>query len=239
MQENLTSKIKNCAYPGRGLVQGISEDSKSAFQVYWIMGRSENSRNRVFEVENGKLSTQAADPALCEDPSLVIYDAMLEAGASYIVSNGDQTTTIQAFLNDDKSFKAALDTREREPDAPNYTPRISGMVQKSDEQLEFLFSILKANKVNPELSDRHYFSKSQVAPGTGLALTTYIGDGNPLPSFCGEPFELPLQGTAEDILNLYWDTLNEDNKISLAIKTIDLASGNSSILIKNKYTKKG
>ncbi|MBF0198054.1 MAG: inosine monophosphate cyclohydrolase [Planctomycetes bacterium] len=237
-ENNFCQRIQKCPYPGRGLVMGVLEDGKTLAQLYWIMGRSSNSRNRIFSAKGAMLETEAADPALLEDPSLVIYEAMLEWGDSYLVSNGDQTRTVYQSLAAGHSFESALCSRDREPDAPNYTPRITGCIDTKNSEPFFRFAIIKANSSDPKLSDRNFFYKEKIAPGTGFLLTTYEGDGNPLPSFQGEPVATPLMGHHETILTHYWDALDTDNKVSLALKTIDLASGVSSISIKNKNIKK-
>lgn len=231
----LTEKIRKVSYPGRGIVQGISSDEEYLIQLYWIMGRSENSRNRVFQADQGVLETAAADPKLLQDPSLVIYEAMLETKPYYIVSNGDQTRTIHEQIKSGGTFAEALMTRDREPDAPNYTPRISAMIEMSQGKIHHSFSIIKANPDCPEESLRHFFYRDHIEPGQGLTLTTYQNDGSPLPSFNGEPYTLPLQGSPEDIMNTFWGALHEENKISLALKAISQNSGQSTITLRNKY----
>ena len=235
MKAELASRIKGNSYPGRGLVQGISDDGAMAYQLYWIMGRSVNSRNRIFVADRGTLATKAADPAKCEDPALVIYEAMLEKGAHFVVSNGDQTRTIAEGLNRQTSFVEALLGREREPDAPNYTPRISGQLDLPAGGPVFWFSIIKANSHDPTHSVHHFFRRDFMVPGTGMGLTTYEGDGKPLPSFVGEPMLLPMAGSVQDILQQYWEALDADNRIALALKSIPLQGGPSKIQIINKY----
>lgn len=236
--ENFQKRIKACSYPGRGIVLGFSETGKELVQVYWIMGRSENSQNRVFEIEDGILRTKAADPKKMQDPSLVIYEAMKEIGKHYIVTNGDQTETVFQALKNGRSFESAIFEREREPDSPNYTPRISGLVTIGSE-CQFLLSIIKANRHEAAKSDRFFYNISDIEKGNGYCLTTYMSDGNPIPSFEGEPFQVPLKGSAEDILNEYWNGLNEENRISVAVKMIGLDSGSSKILIHNRHDIKG
>ena len=222
------------SYPGRGIIIGSSADSKEIWQFYWIMGRSPNSRNRIFEAEGNILSTKAADPAKCEDPSLVIYKAMLETDKQFIVSNGDQTQTVFDALKKGSSFETALNSREREPDAPNYTPRISALVSLEAEP-KFTFSIIKANSANADISDRNYYYKNEIAPGTGYCITTYLGDGNPIPSFDGEPYSVSLPSDKDEALQKIWNALDPDNKVSLALKSINLESAKSEIKIINKY----
>jgi hypothetical protein len=237
MDVNFQQKVAENVYPGRGIVMGVSE-AGLLLQLYWIMGRSENSRNRVFQREGAVLRTEAADPAKMKDPSLVIYEAMLESGHDYIVSNGDQTRTVyQSLLGGRGSFETALVSRDREPDAPNYTPRITGMISLGAGVPFFRFSILKANACDPLLSDRNFFYREAIASGSGLLLTTYQGDGSPLPSFSGEPVAVPMLGAPETILEHYWQHLDSDNKVALALKVIDPQTGESSILVKNKHKK--
>ena len=210
-------------------------DAGDAIQLYWIMGRSDNSRNRVFEAEGTVLRTKAADPSTMKDPSLVIYEAMLEHGDHYIMSNGDQTRTIfQSLQHGPDGFEKGLICRDREPDAPNYTPRITGMVTLTRGIPFYRFAILKANQADPSLSDRNFFYREKIKAGEGLLLTTYEEDGNPLPSFSGEPVPMPLSGSPEEILETYWAALNPDNKISLAIKVISPKDGSSRLLLKNR-----
>lgn len=233
--ETLNSHIGSNPYPGRGLAIGLAANGDAWQQVYFIMGRSPNSRNRQFSVVGGTLETQPYDPSKVEDPSLIIYEAMLEAKDSYLVSNGDQTRTLCDGLMAGKSMREALAVREREPDAPNYTPRITGALDFSDTSPSIALSILKANKIDPAKTDRHYFYPA--LPGSGLAygLTTYMGDGNPLPTFVGDPLILPLEATAESTLELYWNALDEDNRISIAVKEIAIDGSSSRIVSKNKY----
>jgi len=221
-------------YPGRGIVVGVSGDAKEIWQIYWIMGRSPNSRNRVFEVEDNILSTKAADPEKCEDPSLVIYKVMLESKNQFIVSNGDQTQSIYDALIEGGTFESALNKREREPDAPNYTPRISAIVRLEDEP-KFSFSIIRANTANPEISDRNYYYKNEIAAGSGFCITTYLGDGDPIPSFEGEPYAVTLPADKNEALKKFWDALDSDNKISIALKSINIETAESEIKVINKY----
>lgn len=221
-------------YPGRGLVIGKA-DENTWLMIYWIMGRSTNSRNRRFVVDGQTMRTVPVDLSLVADPSLIIYEVMLNLPGIYIVSNGDQTRTIHDALKAGGTFEAALSTREREPDAPNFTPRISAMLRLENGTVSTVLSILKANPLDPAYSDRYYFYPSMPKAGFGLGLTTYSGDGNPLPSFSGEPLLLPLVGTAEQVLETYWNALNAENRISLAVKEISIPSGESRIIVKNRY----
>lgn len=221
-------------YPGRGLVIGLSELPSAGLELYWIMGRSENSRNRRFVADGTTLRTAPVDEAKLADPSLVIYEAMLELLRIFLVSNGDQTRTVYEALRWDGTFDGALATRKHEPDAPHYTPRITGMLDLRGETPTAALSLLRPSTFGPAQTDRYTYRPSLV-PGFGYGLTTYAGDGNPLPSFSGDPLLLPLAGTAEEILSTYWDALNAENRVALALKHIPLDGGPSTILIRNQY----
>lgn len=233
--KNFTEHLKQNAYPGRGIVVGRSSNEEAWFLLYWIMGRSENSRNRRFAVEGRTLRTEPFDPQLVSDPSLIIYEAMLELPGLYLVSNGDQTRTLYDMLLAGGSFGAAMALREREPDAPNYTPRITALLDLRDPQPSLVLSILKANPFNPALTDRTIYRPALPAAGFGLCLTTYAGDGNPLPSFNDDPLPVPLEGSAEAVLETYWEVLNADNRISLALKRVPVDGGTSEILVRNRF----
>lgn len=232
---NLQNHVAGNPYPGRGLIIGKSASGDAWQQVYWIMGRSPNSRNRQFSMDGGVLKTEPFDASKVEDPSLIIYEAMLELDGKFLVSNGDQTRTLFEGLSAGKSMKDSLVTRDREPDAPNYTPRITGMLDLGGATPEIGLSILKANKIDPAFSDRHYYFPQESTAGIGYGLTTYMGDGNPLPTFVGDPLLFPLAATAEETLDTYWNALDDDNKISVAVKTIALDGSSSSIVMRNKY----
>jgi IMP cyclohydrolase len=232
---NFESHIERNRYPGRGLVVGRASADDAWLLVYFIMGRSEQSRNRRFVAEAGSLRTEPVDPSLVEDPSLIIYEAMLDLPALFLVSNGDQTRTLFDVLKAGGSFDEALSTREREPDAPNYTPRISAMLDLRGPRPELALSILKANSTDPALTDRTTFRPAPPPPGFGVALTTYQGDGSPLPSFEGDPLLLPCSGTPEEILDSYWSALDADNRISLVVKRIPSDGGQSSLVLRNRY----
>ncbi|PYI50041.1 IMP cyclohydrolase [Paenibacillus flagellatus] len=228
-------RLQTNPYPGRGIVIGLTPDGTRYVQVYWIMGRSENSRNRVFiEEANGFVRTEARDPAKLTDPSLIIYYPVRHTGQAHIVTNGDQTDTIYEALKEGRSFEQALTTRTWEPDAPNYTPRISGLVDLSDANCAYKLSILKTNMGDPSQTMRHFFHYEQGVAGFGHCIHTYAGDGNPLPSFQGEPVLMPLFDDIGRTASFYWERLNEDNKISLLVKTIDKASGQTETVIRNK-----
>ena len=234
LEANFKSRIVDNSYPGRGLVMGQA-GSGQLIQLYWIMGRSENSRNRRFECENGVLKTVAADPAKMRDSSLVIYEVMLDWNGTFIVGNGDQTTTVYRSLHIGSRFDSALLSRDREPDGPNFTPRITGMIQLGGARPFYSFSILKAAIGATDFSDRNFFYKEVIPSNIGYMLTTYEGDGDPLPSFQGEPVPMPLEGKEVDILEKYWENLDADNKISMALRSIDPETGESEIMIKNGY----
>ncbi len=222
-------------YPGRGLVVGRAEDG-AWLQVYWIMGRSAGSRNRIFVAEGSELRTQPADAGEgTGDASLTLYEAMLELPAVHLVTNGDQTRTIADFLAAGASFEAALETREREPDAPNYTPRISGMLDLRTGEPTLALSILRASPADPAHTDRTTFRPAPPPRGLGLALTTYQGDGDPLPPFAGDPLWLPLSGSAADVLEAYWAALDTDNRVSLAVKRIPAGGGPGEIQVRNRH----
>ncbi|MBN2804632.1 MAG: inosine monophosphate cyclohydrolase [Deltaproteobacteria bacterium] len=219
-EQNLLSHIKNNTYPGRGIVIGRMEKSDNFAIVYFIMGRSVNSQNRRFSFEGERLWTEPVDESKVTDPSLIIYDAMLALPKIQLVSNGDQTTTIYNGLKNGGTFTDALSTRNREPDGPNFTPRISGMISFKESLPKIEMSILRANSQNSDETDRITFMPALPQKGTGYALTTYMGDGNPLPPFNTYPIILPLTGTIDDILNTYWNALDNDNKVSLAVKEV-------------------
>ena len=234
--QNFTRHLVANPYPGRGLVLGRAASDASWLQVYWIMGRSENSRNRVFVAEGGELRTEAANPAKLADASLILYEAMLELPGAYLVSNGDQTRTAYDVMEAGGRFEDALEMREREPDAPNYTPRISGLIDLRLGEAAFALSILRANAAEPALTDRTTFRPASPPPGFGLGLTTYQGDGSPLPSFRGEPLWLPLSGTADEVADAYWHALDRDNRVSLAVKEIP-AAGATRIVLRNRFSR--
>lgn len=233
---NFRRHLQENRYPGRGLLIGLSEDGESWLQLYWIMGRSPNSRNRIFVADGGELRTAAADPAKLEDPSLIIYAAMLELPALYLVSNGSQTRSIRDAIASGGTFEGALATHEREPDAPNYTPRISGMLDLRSSAPALALHSIRANAADAARSDHTAFWVSPPPPGLGRCLTTYQGDGKPLPPFAGAPLWLPLDGSPSAVLTSYWGALDEDNRVSLALKVIPVASGESTITIRNRFT---
>ncbi len=221
-------------YPGRGIVLGQTPDGRSLVQVYWIMGRSENSRNRVFFEEDGAVKTRAFDPSKVKDPSLIIYATSRVHGASHVVSNGDQTDTIRQALELGGTFEGALRTRTFEPDAPNYTPRISGMTSVGGPGVAYRLSILKPVAGDLHACVRQFFEYEQAIPGVGHCIHTYRGDGDPLPAFAGEPYPVPLANELEAIAGTFWDTLNAENRISLWVKLIGAEDGAVQTKIVNK-----
>jgi len=236
-------RIRGVSYPGRVVCLGKKEDG-TLVQVYSIMGRSANSRNRIFDVVHGKgqVYTEAADASKVEDPSLIIYNALIELNKQYIVTNGDQTDTIHAALSKGKTFEEALRTRAHEPDKPNFTPRISGLFDLRGGACKANLSVIRKNAFDNtgDVSDHHFyeydFSKA-CFDGKGLVVTTYMGDGNPLPSFDGNPFAVPIKGSADQIANFFWKALDKDNKVSLVVKEINPKTGYTSTTIRNKYKK--
>lgn len=220
-------------YPGRGIVIGKSADGKSAMFAYFIMGRSENSRNRIFERFDGGMRTKAFDESKLSDPSLIIYNPYLNIDNVDIITNGDQTNTIYDFLKDSKTFEDALMTREFEPDAPNFTPRISGVVNYSDNDFTYKLSILKSSNGNPDACNRYFYSYKPLN-GIGHFIHTYKCDGNPIPSFYGEPEEVTLPNTAKELADLCWENLNEDNKVSLFVRCVPLDGSDATEIIINK-----
>lgn len=233
-QQNI-GRLQANSYPGRGIIIGLTPDGTRLVQVYWIMGRSENSRNRVFiKEDNGFVRTEAKDPAKLSDPSLIIYYPAKQSGGVHIITNGDQTDTIYDAITAGGTFESALATRTYEPDEPNYTPRISGLVDTRDPQFAYKLSILKTNSGDPAQTLRHFYTYEKAVAGYGHLIHTYEADGNPLPSFTGEPVLVPLQDDADATGRYYWELLNEENKISLLVKTIRLDNGESEITIFNK-----
>ena len=231
---DLKELLTNNTYPGRGIVVGKSADGKRSMIAYFIMGRSENSRNRVFERFDGGMRTKAFDESKLSDPSLIIYNPYLSAkgGKIDIITNGDQTNTVYDFINDGGSFEDALMTREFEPDSPNFTPRISGILYYGDE-FTYKLSILKSSNGRPEACNRYFYNYVPEC-GIGHFIHTYKCDGNPIPSFYGEPEEVELPNTADELAALVWSNLNEDNKVSLFVRTVDFATGRTDEVIINK-----
>ena len=221
---SLEQELKGNAYPGRGIVIGRSKDGTKAVAGYFIMGRSQNSRNRVFVEEGEGIRTQAFDPSKLEDPSLIIYAPVRVLGNDTIVTNGDQTDTVYEGLEQGKTFEVSLRNREFEPDAPNYTPRISGVMHVENGTYGYQMSILKSNNGDPSQCNRYTFSYAATA-GLGHFIHTYACDGNPLPTFQGEPERVAIPDDIDTFLNEIWENLNEQNKISIYVRYIDLETG--------------
>ena len=221
------------SYPGRGIVIGRSADGKSAMIAYFIMGRSENSRNRVFERFEGGMRTKAFDESKLSDPSLIIYNPYLAKGNVDIITNGDQTDTVYEHLVKGGSFEDALMTREFEPDCPNYTPRISGICTYGAGDFTYSLSILKSANGDPAVCNRYFYRYTPRA-GVGHFIHTYKCDGNPIPSFYGEPEEVALPNTAEELSELVWENLNADNKVSLFVRCVPLDGSAPTEIIINK-----
>ena len=227
--------VKDNAYAGRGIVIGRSKDGKKAVTAYFIMGRSSNSRNRVFVEDGEGIRTQAFDPSKLEDPSLIIYAPVRVLGDMTIVTNGDQTDTIYDGMNKGESFEESLRCREFEPDGPNYTPRISGIMNIKDGKYDFAMSILKSNNGNPDCCNRYTYTYDAPVAGEGRFIHTYMHDGNPLPSFEGEPKWVEIDGTDIDAFTTsVWESLNADNKVSLFVRFIDIETGKYETRIINK-----
>ena len=231
---SLATELNTNSYPGRGIVIGRSEDGKYAVTAYFIMGRSVNSRNRVFVEDGEGIRTQAHDPSKLSDPSLIIYAPVRVLGKQTIVTNGDQTDTVYDLMAEGKTFEEALRTREFEPDAPNFTPRISGIMHVEDGNYDFSMSILKSEDGNPDYCLRNTFSYPNCPAGEGRFIHTYMEDGNPLPSFEGEPTKVDIKGDIDAFTELVWTNLNEDNKVSLFVRYIDIATGEYETRIVNK-----
>ena len=231
---SLKNELSGNSYPGRGIIIGKSADGKHAITAYFIMGRSENSRNRVFVEDGEGIRTQAFDPSKLTDPSLIIYAPVRVLGNKTIVTNGDQTDTIYELMDKQQTFEQALRTREFEPDAPNYTPRISGIMHIENGKFNYAMSILKSNNGNPESSHRYTFAYENPTAGEGHFIHTYKCDGNPLPSFEGEPKLVAIEEDIDDFTNTLWNSLNDDNKVSLFVRYIDIATGEYETRIVNK-----
>ena len=224
------------SYPGRGIVIGKSQDGESVLQVYWVMGRTENSRNRQLIEEAGTVKTIPYDISKLEDPSLIIYNAMRQFRRHHVVANGDQTDTIMEHLQQGSTFKAALDTRTYEPDGPNFTPRISAMVTTETPEVPFSISVIRREAGSDQPVRQLYtgFLDKVLAHGTGLCVHTYLQDGNPLPSFNRNPYGVPLGKDSRDTAGMYWNSLDADNRVALAVKQIGIADGSVSFSIINR-----
>ncbi|MDD5793815.1 IMP cyclohydrolase [Clostridium sp. HCP1S3_B4] len=231
---SIEKELRENCYPGRGIIIGKSQDGKKAVTAYFIMGRSENSRNRVFVEENEGIRTEAFDPSKLTDPSLIIYAPVRVLGNSTIVTNGDQTDTVYDLMKEGKTFEQSLRTREFEPDGPNYTPRISGILNVKDGKFDYAMSILKSANGNPECCNRYTFTYDSPINGQGHFIHTYKTNGNPLPSFEGEPKLISIPNDIEKFTEALWTNLNEDNKVSLFVRFIDIETGKYETKIINK-----
>ena len=233
-KKSLAAELSSTSYPGRGIVIGKTPDGKKAAIAYFIMGRSENSRNRVFVEEGEGIRTEAFDPSKLEDPSLIIYAPVRVLNNLTIVTNGDQTDTIYDLMSKGQTFEESLRTREFEPDAPNYTPRISGLLHIENGEFNYDMSILKSNNGNPDACNRYTFAYTNPVAGEAHFIHTYMGDGNPLPSYEGEPTLVDVPDDMNAFADLVWNNLNEDNKVSLFVRYINIADGTYETKIINK-----
>lgn len=231
---SLEQELQNNAYPGRGIVIGKSADGTKAVTAYFIMGRSANSRNRIFITEGEGIRTEAFDPSKMEDPSLIIYAPVRVLDTKTIVTNGDQTDTIYDGLKQGLTFEQSLRSREFEPDGPNYTPRISGIMQVTNGSYHYALSILKSNNGNPEASNRYTFTYENPIAGEGHFIHTYARNEEPLPSFEGEPKLVDIPNDIHTFTDSVWNSLNEENKVSLFVRFIDIATGKYETRIVNK-----
>ena len=232
--ENIADILQKNTYPGRGIIIGKTANGKKAAIAYFIMGRSENSRNRIF-IENGaELVIHPYDRSKVEDPSLIIYSPIRCLGNRLIVTNGDKTDTIYEYIKQGKSFTDALSTRCFEPDAPNFTPRISGILYFSNRDFCYEMSILKSADAKGSACNRYCYSFEPIA-GVGHFIHTYLHDGNPIPTFCGEPERIEIPDDIDDFCNSIWENLNAENKISLHVRFVDLSSGHTENRLVNKH----
>ena len=231
---NIAKELSDNSYPGRGIIIGKSADGKKAVTAYFIMGRSSNSRNRIFVEDGEGIRTEAFDPARLEDPSLIIYAPVRVLGNKTIVTNGDQTDTIYEGMDRQLTFEQSLRSREFEPDGPNYTPRISGIMHIENGRFNYALSILKSNNGDPSSCNRYTFAYENPTAGEGHFIHTYMQDGNPLPSFEGEPKLIGIEGEIDEFTKTVWDNLNEDNKVSLFVRFIDINTGKYETRIVNK-----
>ena len=231
---SLAKELSTNEYPGRGIVIGKSADGKYAVTAYFIMGRSENSRNRIFVTDGDGIRTQAFDPSKMKDPSLIIYAPVRVLGNKTIVTNGDQTDTIFDGMDKQQTFEQSLRSRKFEPDSPNFTPRISGVMHIENGTYNFALSILKSDNGHEESCNRFTYAYENPQNGIGRFIHTYMGNGNPLPSFEGEPTLVDVKGNIDEFTKTVWDNLNEDNKVSLFVRYIDIATGKAESRIVNK-----
>lgn len=234
---NISEELRSNAYPGRGIVIGRSKDGKKAATAYFIMGRSENSRNRIFAEDGVGIRTQAYDESKLVDPSLIIYAPVRVLGNKIIVTNGDQTDTIYEGMDHQMTFEQSLRSREFEPDAPNYTPRISGILHLEQGGYNYAMSILKSRNGNPNGCSRYTFAYENPVAGEGHFIHTYLHDGDPLPSFEGEPKLIEIPDDIDGFTELLWTSLNEENKVSLFVRYIEIETGAYETRIVNKNMK--
>lgn len=232
---SLEKELRGNSYPGRGIIIGRSPDGKSAVAAYFIMGRSENSRNRIFVEQGEGIRTQAFDDSKMEDPSLIIYAPVRVLGNKTIVTNGDQTDTIYEGMDKQLTFEQSLRSRAFEPDAPNYTPRISGILHVEHGSFSYAISILKSNNGNPAQCNRYTFAYNNCVAGEGHFIHTYMQDGDPLPSFGGEPKPVDVSNDIDAFTSLLWSALNEENKVSLFVRYINIETGKYVTRIVNKH----
>lgn len=231
---SLAEELKSNSYPGRGIIIGKSKDGKTAVAAYFIMGRSENSRNRVFVEEGEGIRTQAFDPEKLEDPSLIIYAPVRVLGNKTIITNGDQTDTIYQGMDIQLTFEQSLRCRKFEPDGPNYTPRISGIMHLENGGYNYAMSILKSSDGDPASCHRYTFAYENPVAGEGHFIHTYMHDGDPLPSFEGEPKRIAVLDDIDEFTELIWESLDPENKVSLFVRYLDLATQKTSTRIVNK-----
>jgi len=231
---SLAKELSTNEYPGRGIVIGKSADGKYAVAAYFIMGRSENSRNRIFVTDGDGIRTQAFDPSKMKDPSLIIYAPVRVLGNKTIVTNGDQTDTIFNGMDKQQTFEQSLRSRKFEPDSPNFTPRISGVMHIENGTYNFALSILKSDNGHEESTNRFTYAYENPQNGLGRFIHTYMGNGNPLPSFEGEPTLVDVKGSIDEFAKTVWDNLNADNKVSLFVRFIDIATSKAETRIINK-----
>ena len=231
---SIEKELQSNSYPGRGIIIGKSADGSKAVTAYFIMGRSENSRNRVFVEEGERFPTQAFDESKMPDPSLIIYAPVRVLGNKTIVTNGDQTDTIYEGMDRQMTFEQSLRSREFEPDGPNYTPRISGIMHIENGKYNYAMSILKSNNGNPDACNRYTFAYENPVAGEGHFIHTYKCDGNPLPSFEGEPKLVAIPDDMDTFADTLWKSLNADNKVSLFVRYINIADGTCETRIVNK-----
>ncbi|HAK69295.1 MAG TPA: inosine monophosphate cyclohydrolase [Treponema sp.] len=236
-KKSLAQELSGNEYPGRGIIVGKSADGKYAVSAYFIMGRSVNSRNRVFVEDGEGIRTQAFDPSKLTDPSLIIYAPVRVLGNDTILTNGDQTDTVYDGMKKGLTFEQSLRSRTFEPDAPNFTPRISAVMHIENGKYDFAMSILKSDNGNPESCSRFTFAYENPQPGSARFIHTYMGNGDVLPSYEGEPTPVALEesfSSIDDFTNLVWKNLNEDNKVSLFTRFIEISSGKTETRIINK-----